>query len=65
MNTYTKHFSEITIKDIPMVGGKNASLGEMYSALSSKGVIVPEGFATTSDGYWLFLKENNLQEIIW
>lgn len=42
-----------------MVGGKNASLGEMYSALSSKGVIVPEGFATTSNGYWLFLNENN------
>lgn len=59
MNKYTKHFSEITIKDIPMVGGKNASLGEMFSALSSKGVIVPEGFATTSEGYWLFLKEND------
>ncbi len=59
MNTYTKHFSEIKIQDIPMVGGKNASLGEMYSALSSKGVIVPEGFATTSKGYWLFLNEND------
>lgn len=59
MNNYTKHFSEITIQDIPMVGGKNASLGEMYSVLSSKGVIVPEGFATTSDGYWLFLNENH------
>ncbi|MFT7252334.1 MAG: pyruvate,water dikinase, partial [Flavobacterium sp.] len=38
-----KHFSEIRIKDIPSVGGKNASLGEMYSSLSVKGILVPEG----------------------
>ena len=59
MENYIKHFSEIVIQDIPMVGGKNASLGEMYSSLSSKGVIVPEGFAITAKGYWLFLNENN------
>lgn len=59
MNDLIKHFSEITIKDIPLVGGKNASLGEMYSSLSSKGVAVPEGFAITSKGYWLFLNEND------
>jgi|TARA_R110000737_G_scaffold50895_2_gene71981 pyruvate,water dikinase len=55
-----KHFSEIRINDIPSVGGKNASLGEMYSSLSSKGIFVPEGFAVTSDGYWKFLRENKL-----
>ena len=55
-----KHFSEIGIKDIPLVGGKNASLGEMYVSLSKKGVAVPEGFAVTSAGYWSFLKTNNL-----
>lgn len=59
MNDFIKHFSEITIQNIPDVGGKNASLGEMYSALSSKGVAVPEGFAITSKGYWTFLNENN------
>jgi pyruvate,water dikinase len=55
-----KHFSEIRIKDINSVGGKNASLGEMYVALSSKGILVPNGFAITSSGYWRFLNENNL-----
>ena len=59
MEDFIKHFSDISIKDIPLVGGKNASLGEMYSALSSKRIKVPEGFAITSKGYWLFLSENN------
>ncbi len=60
MKELIKHFSEITIKDIPQVGGKNASLGEMYTTLSSHGIKVPEGFAVTSAGYWLFLNENKL-----
>ena len=59
-----KHFSELTIKDIPLVGGKNASLGEMYASLSSKGILVPEGFAVTAAGYWQFLEENNLTDMI-
>ncbi len=59
MKEFIKHFSAITIQDIPLVGGKNASLGEMYTALSSKGVKVPEGFAVTAQGYWTFLHENN------
>lgn len=62
--TSIKHFSEININDIPSVGGKNASLGEMYSSLSSKGVLVPEGFAVTAKGYWQFLNENKLIPII-
>jgi pyruvate,water dikinase len=59
-----KHFSEINIKDISSVGGKNASLGEMYSSLSSKGILVPEGFAVTAEGYWQFLNENKLTPIL-
>jgi len=58
---YIKWFSEITIKDIPSVGGKNASLGEMYRNLTKKGVIVPNGFAITADGYRQFIKHNNLE----
>jgi pyruvate,water dikinase len=58
MTNFIKHFSEIAIQDIAIVGGKNASLGEMYRSLSSKGVRVPEGFAITSEGYWTFLNEN-------
>lgn len=59
---HIKFFSEINIKDISAVGGKNASLGEMYSSLSQKGIIVPNGFAVTASGYRLFLTENNLNE---
>ncbi|HHD92144.1 MAG TPA: hypothetical protein ENL06_00790, partial [Candidatus Portnoybacteria bacterium] len=55
---------EITIDDVPLVGGKNASLGEMYQNLSSVGVNVPNGFALTSSAYWEFLESNNLIEKI-
>ena len=55
-----KNFAEIHLKDIALVGGKNASLGEMFSELSSKGIKVPDGFAVTSDAYWCFLNENKL-----
>lgn len=59
-----KHFSEINIRDISSVGGKNASLGEMYSSLSNKGIMVPEGFAVTSQGYKQFINENKLIPIL-
>lgn len=62
MKDLIKKFSELSIEDVPMVGGKNASLGEMYNELSSEGVQVPNGFATTSEAFWLFLNENSLQE---
>ncbi|CAN5436915.1 phosphoenolpyruvate synthase [soil metagenome] len=55
-----KNFSEIHLKDIALVGGKNSSLGEMFIELSSKGIKVPDGFAVTSEGYWNFLNENKL-----
>ena len=55
-----KNFSEIRLKDLPLVGGKNASLGEMFTTLSSKGIRVPDGFAVTADGYWNFLEHNTI-----
>jgi pyruvate,water dikinase len=48
---YVRFFDEIGIDDVPVVGGKNASLGEMYRELSDEGVRVPNGFATTAEGY--------------
>lgn len=64
MENYIRQFNDIDINDVPEVGGKNASLGEMYQKLTSKGIQVPDGFATTSDAYWLFLKEAQLKESI-
>ena len=55
-------FRGLTIKDVPLVGGKNASLGEMYQKLSKKGIRVPDGFATTSDAYWYFLKTAKIKK---
>ncbi|WP_026898249.1 phosphoenolpyruvate synthase [Daejeonella oryzae] len=60
MNSYILRFSEITIDDVPRVGGKNASLGEMYSKLSLKGIEVPNGFASTARAFEEFLKFNSL-----
>ncbi|EIA07146.1 phosphoenolpyruvate synthase [Flavobacterium frigoris] len=61
MKTYIKYFNEIGINDITQVGGKNASLGEMYQNLADKGIAVPDGFALTSDAYWDFLDYNDLR----
>ncbi len=57
-------FSEISIDDVPHVGGKNASLGEMYRELESEGVRVPNGFATTADAFRQFLNVNDLEKDI-
>ncbi len=48
---YVLMFDEFGIGDVPVVGGKNASLGEMYRTLAADGVRVPDGFATTADAY--------------
>ncbi len=64
MPKYIKFFNELSIKDVPVVGGKNASLGEMYSQLSKKGVRVPNGFATTADGYFYFLEQAGIKDDI-
>jgi pyruvate, water dikinase len=57
-------FEEIGIEDIPLVGGKNASLGEMYRELASQGVQVPNGFAITADAYREFLRATKLDRTI-
>lgn len=63
-NEYIKWFEEISVKDLPIVGGKNASLGEMLSNLKSKNINVPNGFATTANSFWKFIEFNNLKEKI-
>lgn len=60
MNKYIKKFSEIGIADVAAVGGKNASLGELYNHLAPLGVYVPNGFATTSGAFEEFLAHNSL-----
>jgi len=57
-------FEEIGIDDVPLVGGKNASLGEMYQHLTSKGVQVPNGFAITAEAYRHLLKEAGVEKAI-
>ncbi len=57
-------FKEIGINDVPLVGGKNASLGEMYQHLSSKGIQVPNGFAITAEAYKHLLKDAGIEDAI-
>ena len=57
-------FEEIGLDDIPLVGGKNASLGEMYRALAPQGINVPNGFAITAEAYRTFLREAGLDQTI-
>jgi pyruvate,water dikinase len=57
-------FNEISIGDVPLVGGKNASLGEMYQRLTSKGVNIPGGFAITAYAYRYLIKEAHIEEAI-
>ncbi len=62
MSRNIKWFNEIGIEDVPEVGGKNASLGEMYRNLTSEGVLVPNGFAVTASAYKYVLDSNNAWE---
>ena len=57
---YVRWFETLSANDVPLVGGKNASLGEMISTLKDKGIRVPDGFATTAEAYWEFLEINVL-----
>ncbi|MGE0010223.1 MAG: pyruvate, water dikinase [Candidatus Babeliales bacterium] len=59
---YVKPFQELGIDDVPLVGGKNASLGQMIQGLTKEGLRIPDGFAITAQGYWHFIKHNNLIE---
>ena len=60
MSDYILWFETLGMRDVPKVGGKNASLGEMFAHLSKAGVRVPAGFATTADAYRDFLAQDNL-----
>ncbi|MEA3108876.1 MAG: pyruvate, water dikinase [Gammaproteobacteria bacterium] len=64
MKPYIIPFEELKNKDVDLVGGKNASIGEMISGLASLGVSVPGGFATTSHAYRDFLAQGGLDERI-
>ncbi|MFH1403419.1 MAG: phosphoenolpyruvate synthase [Candidatus Altiarchaeota archaeon] len=57
-------FNQLTIEDVPLVGGKNASLGEMYQNLIPRGVKVPNGFAITATAYKYLLEKAGIQEKI-
>ena len=57
-------FDELSIDDVPLVGGKNASLGEMYRNLTKKGVKIPNGFAVTSKAYNYFLEKARIRDEI-
>lgn len=63
----TLRFEDVGIADVPLVGGKNASLGEMIQQLATKGINVPQGFATTAYAYRYFIQaagiEQQLREI--
>ncbi|MGH7677775.1 MAG: phosphoenolpyruvate synthase [Gemmatimonadaceae bacterium] len=58
--TYVRWFDELGAADVPVVGGKNASLGEMIGALGKEGIRVPPGFATTATAYREFVAANGL-----
>jgi pyruvate,water dikinase len=57
-------FEELRREDVPRVGGKNASLGELVRNLRAEGIDVPPGFATAADVYWEFVAANGLRTII-
>ena len=59
---YIRWFDTLSMKDVPVVGGKNASLGEMISSLKDEGIRVPDGFATTADAYRKFMREGGIEE---
>src|SRR5258706_7176640 len=61
---YIRWFETLRSSDTPLVGGKNASLGEMISTLKKEGILVPDGFATTADAYREFFERNALKQKI-
>ena len=62
MNAYIIPFNKINLTHLPEVGGKNASLGEMFNKLQPMGIEVPDGFAVTVESYRHFLSHNKLDE---
>lgn len=60
-NEFIAWFENLNVGDVPRVGGKNASLGEMIGKLKSEGVHVPDGFATTAESYRKYVAFNNIE----
>lgn len=65
MDGYIRWFDDVKMKDLPLVGGKNASLGEMYSTLTPQGIKIPRGFSITADAFTALIEENNLKNKIY
>jgi pyruvate, water dikinase len=61
---YIYNFENLDSSKVKEVGGKNASLGEMVQQLKSKGIRIPDGFATSADCYWHFIEENELKKTL-
>ena len=59
---YIRWFNEVRIEDVPIVGGKNASLGEMCRELAPKDVKIPNGFAISADAYWHVLNSCGIKD---
>jgi pyruvate,water dikinase len=64
MGTLIKKFSDISIADVAEVGGKNSSLGEMFTQLTSRGIKLPDGFATTAFAFKNFLEVNKITDVL-
>lgn len=62
MSKFIRWFNEVSIDDIPLVGGKSASLGEMTREMASSGISVPNGFCITADAYSLLLDEGGIRQ---
>ncbi len=63
-NKYIRWFENLGSSDVPLVGGKNASLGEMVRSMGDAGIRVPGGFALTAEAYWKFLDFNGIRDRI-
>ncbi len=61
---WIRWFGELSLQDVPLVGGKNASLGEMYRELTPRGIRIPNGFAVTAEAYRYFLRVRGLEGTI-
>ena len=64
MDEYVVWFEDVGMRDVPRVGGKNASLGEMIRGLTAEGIRVPDGFASTAAAYRAFVAANGIEQAI-
>ena len=62
MKHYVRNFAEVSMNDVHLAGGKNASLGEMFQHLTKQGINVPDGFVVTAQAYWDFIDKNQISQ---